>query len=539
MRRLALFLVALAATASWANEIEVDKRTLQPDDTLTITLTLEGDFAGIATPKLPVHNLAIDNEPSESSEFRWINGESSRRKVLTYVARPVAPGTAIIGPVTLHSGDGQVEKLAPIAIQVLPDTTSGSTDPAQVMRELIATNRDPIFLIAQADKTEVFEGEEVVVSWTLYNGATVQQYSLGSIPKLEHFWTEELNVRSDQPQTIALGQVVAQKLTIRRAALFPIRSGKLVIPPMSVHAQLMKRVSRGDPFGIFEGVMVDVHRRSSPIVINVKPIPPGPPVAAVGNVNVQCRAATQQNGGPVVFDVVVSGRANLRAMKPLSWKGNVNGTAQVVDRGLRVYPVAYDAWMTRTWRYLIFPAQAGEFTIPALSSTILTEDGERRELGCEERTLRVAIAESEGARTSPAAPLARARRRFIPWTAGIVAIIVLIALAAVPRMRSRWKLRNDVRSLLRDTPMETRTSVEAAMVANGFDPIAMLHEPSDRGDAWRAFRSLVDAADRERIDASGREIGHRVRDVVLAFRLKASSQVLESSSARGPEHSST
>jgi hypothetical protein len=524
MRRCALVvaLVFLAGGAR-ANEIDVDKRTLQLDDTITITVVLEGSFAGVDTVRIPLQNLVLEGEPSVSSEFRWINGESSRRKVLRYLARPLSPGNAVIGPLTLNSSDGQVERLAPIPIQVLPDATAGSTDPAQIMRELIATNRDPIFIVAEADKSEVYEGEETVVTWTLYNGATVQQYSLGNIPKLENFWAEELDTRSEQPQQVVLGGVTAQKLTIRRAALFPIRSGRLVVPSMAVNASLMKRVSTGDPFGIFEGVLVDVHRRSAPIAIVAKPIPAGAPVAAVGNINIQCRPVTQKKGGPVTFDVLLSGRANLRAMQPLSWKSTVDGSAQVIDRGVRVYPVAYDAWMTRTWRYVIFPAHAGTFVVPPLAATILTAEGERREVGCEARTLQVSVAETDESQPEAAAPQLRQRRRFFPLIGTIAAVVLLLA-AAIPRIRNRWRLRKSVQALLRDTPAETRVAVEAAMVANGLDPLALLHEPSDRGDAWRAFRSLVDAAEKDRIETTSREIGHRVRDVVVAFGLTVQSR---------------
>ena len=513
MRTFALLAALFIASAAFANELEVDKRTLQSDDTLTITVTLEGAFTGAEIPRLPVQNLVVDPQPSIG--FRWVVGES-RVKTLTYTARAVSPGNAVVGPLTLRSDDGQVETLAPITIQVLPDLSTTSNDPVQIMRDLIATNRDPIFIVAQADKSEVFEGEEVVVTWTLYNGASVQQYSLGNIPKLEDFWTEELDTRGEAPQTVALGEVVAQKLTIRRAALFPIRSGRLLVPSMAIHASLMKRMSSGDTFGLFEGVLVDVHRRSAPIAIAVKPVP-APPVAAVGNVNVQCRRVSQKDGGPVTFDVVLSGRANLRAMPPLAWKGPVDGTAQVIDQGIRVYPVSYDAWMTRTWRYVLFPNQAGQFVVPPLGATILTPEGERREIGCEERTLQVTVAENEESPASASRPQTRARRNYTPWA--VAALIAMLALVAIPRIRNRWELRQIVRSLLRATPAETRAAVEVELVGRGFDPLALLHEPSDRGDAWRAFRSLVDAADRDRIETSEREIGHRVRDVVLAFGL--------------------
>ncbi len=511
VKRVAVASFLLAASLS-ANELLVDKRTLPFDDTLTISLSLDGDFASIDPPRIPVQNLVIDGAPSVSSEFQWINGATSRKKVFRYLAHARAVGAASVGPLTLRDSNGVQLTLPIVAIDVIGDASVASNDPVRIMRELVATSRDPIFVMAQADKSSVFEGEEVVVTWTLYNGASVQQYSLGEIPKLDHFWTEELNVRSEEPQDVMLGGVPAQKLVIRRAALFPLRSGSLTIGPMALHASVMKRRSAGDPFGLFEGEMSDVHRRSSPITIVANATPAGPPVIAVTNVlNATCGAPSQRNGGPVVFDLGLSGRANLRSVRPPSWQRRVDGEVQIVDRGVKVFPVNYDAWMTRRWRYIIFPAHGGSLTVPALAATYLTPAGERREVRCEAKTIDVMAAERAA---PPPAQALRSERRWAP-IAGVIAAVLLL-LIAIPRMRRQMRLRGQVRSLVRETPSATRDAVEAALVARGIDPIALLREASDRGDAFRAFRSLIDAAEHDRISATPRDIAHRVRDLLVA-----------------------
>ena len=496
-----------------ANELSVDKRTLQLDDTLTITVSLDGSFAGLDSIRVPVQNLVIDGAPSVSSEFQWINGQTSHRKIFRYSAHPRGPGAALVGPLTLHGSGGEVETLAPVSVQVLPDTTAASNDPVKIMHELIATRREPIFLVAQADKSEVFEGEEVVVTWTLYNGATVQQYALGEIPKLEDFWSEELGGRGE-PQQVMLGGMVAEKMIVRRVALFPLRSGTLTVGPMTVHASIMKRVSAGDPFGLFEGVLVDVSRRSAPLRITARPIPPGAPVGGVGMINLQCHPPSQTNGGPVALDVTVSGRANLRAMQPPQWQSEVDGTTRVIERGVSVFPVNYDAWMTRKWRYLVFPSHSGSFLLPALTATILTPAGDRREIRCEAKTLQVSAA-SPTESHAPAA-VRRLRRPSIGPSMLIAAAVLAIALLSLPRARNRLRLRRQLLSLLRDTPAETRAAVDDALAARGFDPLILVREASDRGDAYRAFRSLIDAAERDRIAATPREISHRIRDVLIA-----------------------
>ncbi|MDP9359882.1 MAG: BatD family protein [Acidobacteriota bacterium] len=508
----------LLALPLFASDLQVDKRTLSIDDSLTITITLIGAFASVDNIQLPLQNLLVDGSPAVSSEFSWINGQASRRKVFRYRAHPRGPGAALIGPVTLRGGDGQVETLAPVSIQVLPDRTAGSNDPVRILHELLATGRDPIFVVADADKTSAFVGEQVIVTWTIYNATNVQQHGVGEIPKLADFWVEELDVRGETPQQIFIGGVAMQKLVIRRVALFPLRSGVLTIDPTSVEAQIMKRVDIGNPFGMFEGTVVDVHRRSAPLTIDARPIPPGQPVAAVGDLSLQCLTPVQKNGGPVSIDVLLSGPANLRAAPPPAFANTLDGSVQIAEGGVSVHRHE-DAVMTRRWRFLIFPASSGMFVVPPLATTILTPAGVRRELRCEQRAL---LVETAGASANPPPASAQPRdarleaaRRSLPF-AGIAALILIVLAIAWPRIQRARRIRRHTRALVRETPAETRIAVDEWLVARGVDLSALVREPSDRGDAYRALRSLLNAAERDRLVAEPAEIRARVRELVAA-----------------------
>lgn len=502
---------------SFANEIAVDKRTMQLDDTITITILLENEFANIDSIRLPLRNLTLNGPPSVSSEFQWINGQSSRRKMFRYTAHASKAGEAVIGPLTLHGTGGQVETLAPITIQVYPDAASGSNDPLKILRELMATNRDAIFLVADADKSSVFAGEEVVITWTLYNATTVQQYAVGEIPKLEDFWAEEMDVRGEQPQQIMLGGMVVQKLPVRRVALFPLRSGSLTVPPMGLNASIMKRVNTGGPFGLFEGMEVDVHRRSAPIAIRARPIPEGGPVAAVGDyLTMMCGTPVQRGGGPVAIDVTLSGRANLRAAPPPAFEKPVDGSVQTISGRLNVNRVRYDAWMNRRWQYLIFPAHSGRFAVPAISTTVLTSAGSRQQLRCEGTTLTVRAANQE----DPPPRLASVRRpvtlrALAIWAGAVVIVCSALAFVVARTQRSR-RIHAEVRRLVRPSVPETRIAVDDYLVSRGAEPGVLIREASDRGDAYRALRSLLDALERDRVVAGENEIAARVRDLVTA-----------------------
>lgn len=500
-------LFALCAISIRANELIVDHRRLPAGGLLTITITLEGEFATVNDVNVPLSNLDIVGDPSVSSEFAWINGQVSRRKIFRYRARPLAPGPARVGPLVLNASDGQRDTLPAIAIEILPDTVSGSNDPETVLRELIAAGRDPLFVITEVDKQSAYAGEPVTVTWWLYNAAVVQQWQVVTVPKLPEFWSEE-QTRNESPERVYLGDVMVQRVPVRRVVLFPLQSGPAQIGGLTVHAAIMQRSRRG-PFAMFEADLTEATFTSAAIALDVKPIPPGPPVDAVGDLTLDCTSPVQKNAGPVVVRVTLSGVGNLRASTPPRFERPVAGTVQIEGGEVTVVRDEGAFAMSRQWRYLILPAQTGSLEVPSLTMRIFDpRTGQRRELSCGAAAFINAVnTQTAEASVPPAAVAARSERW--PFVAGALTLLLTVLLA-VPRLRRELSLRGEVREIVRDaTPAEIRARVEARV------PVT-LRESSERGDAWRALHSLLDAAERDRdiaVDAD-REIARRVRDVL-------------------------
>jgi len=516
-RRLAIAaLVVFAATIAAANELSVDKRTLTVDDTITITVSLDDAFAGADVSSIPLRNLKIDGQPSVASSFQWINGQSSRQKIIRFTAHPLAAGEAIAGPLVVRGSGGQVETLPAVAMQVVADQTTQLTDPAAILRELIATGRDPVFVVAEADRTSVFAGEEVVVTWVLYAAVNVQQSAMVDQPRLDDFWSEELRVSEGDTQSTRIAGMVVEKAAIRRVALFPLRSGTLAVPPMTVAAAIMRRTRVPNMFGEYEGTLTQVRRRSNGVTFEVRPIPAGPPVAVVGDVDMRCSTPTQTNGGPVVIEVSMKGRANLRSIEPPRFAQPLDGTLQIGDARLGVDATHEDATMIRTWRYLLFPSRSGFMTIPPLTLMSLTPAGERRELRCPERLIEVtrATAEPPAPKSPPKSFTGAVRRAWIP--AAVAALLVVALAIALPRIRNEQAVRQQVGNILHTADADIVASSEMWLRERGIEPAALLQESSDRGDAYRALRSLLEGMRHERIAATDDDVRQRVRDLVIA-----------------------
>lgn len=498
--------VVLCAFAARANELIVDHRRLTTNDLLTITLSLDGEFASADEVSIPLTNLAVVGEPSVSSEFAWFNGNVTRRKVFRYHARPLASGPARVGPLTLNTSDGQRDTLPAIAIEVQPDRASGSNDAEVVLRELLASGRDPLFIITEVQKPSPYVGEPVAVTWWLYNAAVVQQWQIVTMPKLADFWSEELT-RNETPERVYVGDVMVQRVPIRRIVLFPLHAGSLRIDGLTVEAAVLRR-TRGGPFAMFEGDLSEATFTSAPVDLNVRPIPPGPPVDAIGDVTLECAPPVQKNGGPVVLRVTLSGVGNLRAATPPRFDAAIAGNIQIEGGEVTIVRDEGAFAESRQWRYLISPAQSGMLEVPPLSMRIFDPaTSQRRDLRCGTAFVNALTAPAIEAPLPPVTAAARP----LPWPWIAAALTLLLAvLLAIPRLQRELQLRRQVREMVRDaTPAEIRARIEARVQID-------LRELTERGDAWRALRSLLDAAERDRDIAmdSEKEIARRVRDVL-------------------------
>ena len=513
VKRIALtFVIALRA---FANDLSVDPRTLQMNDLTTITVSLEGTFANAETINVPLDNLAFVGEPWVSTEFAWINNDVVRRKIFRFRARPLLPGPGRVGPLELRSSDGQRDTLAAIAVQVMPDRISASNDPEAVLRDLVATGRPPLFLVAESDKKEVWTGEQVLVTWYLYNGATVDNWQIVNVPKLPDFWSEEIDTRSSEAERVWVGERAMSRIRLRRVALYPLRSGTLQVGGMSVEAGVLERL-RG-PYSIFEGNLVETTFTSAPLALNVRPLPAGPPVSAIGEFTLTCDEPKQRNGGPVIVDVTLAGSGNVRGATPPRFAGRVDGNVQ-----MEAGPVSVSRGedgsvsMIRKWRAMLFPAQAGTLESPAMTMTVFSPSaGARKTLQCEAQTFGNAAVSAAGREASRlpgggTPPDQPARTPAFRWAIAI-ALIMLVGVITVPRVKKEIAIRRQVREIVRSG--EIRARVDARL---GVDAASLLNERSDRGDAYRALRSLLDTIDRDRdigVDRK-RELTRRVREVL-------------------------
>ena len=521
--RLLFFIIGLllSTRAYAASDLKVSSPSIHLDETISIIVTLEGDYGDVNGVNIPLANLAIEGSPSVSSQFQWFNGVSSSRKVFRYTAHALAVGRATVGPLQLIDANGHRETLPQIVIEVLPEIAGGNNDPREQLREYASSGRERVAFAAEVSNPSPYVGQQVVVTWCLYTMESVISAHMNFAPRLSDFWTEELPVMESEQSDITVDGQPAKKVVIRRVALFPLRSGPLEIGAAGIDADVLQPVE--DSFGgisMNNSREVDVRRRSAPLHLNVQTVPNG--ISQVGHYEMSCTPPVASANGPISFDVTLRGDGNMRAATPPRLSAAIAGSvdAQALGAGVELSKNIMAVGFTRKWRVLVYPNRSGRLHVPPVAFDTFNPDaGVPMTLTCGGGDVAVQVVR----KAAPAEPAAGGKRRIAPWKIAAAAAVVLAVAALVPfalLMRRRRRVRRALvaaAETILTTPFdarEVRRRLYDFVERHGARHEQLVHEASERGERFRAVMSLIDLR-RTTSDADAAEIDAELRERVI------------------------
>lgn len=321
--------------------------------------------------------------PSSSRSVQIINGAVSSVSSRTWTLRPKRVGQLVIPPIAVRVDDA-TRYTKPVGLNVVRASAAASGGSQG--------QSGSIFLVAEVDQTQVYRGEQLTVTWTLYTQLNISGWEIVSLPSMPGFWAEDLFA----PNKLQLRERVRDgtryySAVVRRMALFPTRSGDLEIDPMvlKIGVQVQRR-NRRDPFfkdfSFLNPGRVENREVPSPTVsIQVKPIParnrPDGYAGLVGRYSL----TGGLDYGEVVEDeavtlsLTISGEGNFKALAP-----------PIIDfpQGLEVFDprVINESSLgdiiggTRTLEYVIIPRGAETFVIPRARLPYFNPDKGRYEV---------------------------------------------------------------------------------------------------------------------------------------------------------------
>jgi len=348
------------ATAQGNVLVSVDRDTVVQGEVFRITVQATGDRLG--EPELPeVSGLQISPHPVyRSIQTNIVNGRTSTSKVRGYNAVAQQPGTIAIPPIGVRVGD-DIALSQPVTITVIAERHGASGRGGAPGDERIALE-DALQLTADVDKNEVYQGERLRVTYTLWavaNSRVKQNESefpatMGfyAIPREPQRIDDGVDTTRDGLQYTAVHW---------EQVLYPTKTGEvdigpwvwsgIFVPPYSMRAR-------------------NVSIATDPVTIVVKPLPRPPKGfgGAVGSFDISVRkpAASPIRGVPFDLVVTIEGHGNPDAIQaPPLPEVDWAYVAEPQREPGRDPRTAYDA-VERSYVYTITPMEDGPQKMPGI-----------------------------------------------------------------------------------------------------------------------------------------------------------------------------
>ena len=407
MMRNYLFTTLVVCLFNWtgyicAQEVEFTasaKPVVAVGENFTLVYSVNGQAMSFKGPNLSNFTLLSGPLTSQSSSIRSINGRTSVSVSYTfsYILQAYKEGSFDVPPASV-TVDNKSYQSNGLTIKVVKNTGGGQqqgqmqgTFPqgkVNPQRQGSAeSSSNDVMVKVFSTNTNPYQGEGIVVTYKLYFKVNIGNVNITKFSSFPGFWSQNLINENDkqQPYKQMIDGEQYVVVDIRKIALFPLKSGKLVIDPLELNcvAEIKKQTKTrtGDPFfddffndSFFNNsVTVEKSIKSNPLVINVKPLPsedkPSEFNGAVGSFTFRSEIdkTKLKTNEPINLKFVVAGQGNI----------------QLIDKMNVIFPPdfeTYDPKITsdiktglggisgsQTFEYLMIPRKPGRFTIKPVS----------------------------------------------------------------------------------------------------------------------------------------------------------------------------
>ncbi len=311
---LTLVLYSIAATAQVQFDAKVSKKTLGINERLRIDFEMNQDGDNFRPPSFD--NFKVVGGPNQSISNSWINGKRSFSKTYSYFLAPQSRGRVTIGQATIEI-DGDTYKTLPIEVEV-----TAAVDVPKDGNNADYVASENVHLVAEVSNANPYLNEAITVTYKLYVSHDVSitsQWREIDTPKYADFWSQ--NIDNQNNFKVSEGKYNGEDyryVVLRTTVLYPQKTGKLDIEPLTLDIPIDVQGNRRDIFG--RRLMERVNRTISAgnRTIDVKPLPlEGKPDGfngAVGDFSFDVATnKTKLNANESLqLDVKITGNGNLK-----------------------------------------------------------------------------------------------------------------------------------------------------------------------------------------------------------------------------------
>ncbi|HSD07825.1 BatD family protein [Flavobacterium sp.] len=312
-RYLILFLLCFQGLLAQVQfEARVSKTTLGLNERLRIDFVMNIDGDNFVQPNF--EGFRIIAGPSQQVSQSWINGKTSFEKSYSYFLLPTQKGTLTIRQAVIEY-NGQIYKTQPIKINV----TAATEQPREANDSQISAD-DNLYLVADITNTNPYINQPITVVYKLYFSYNIgiSKWEELSKPKYNDFWSQNIDIKELVAEEGMFKGEKYRYVVLKKVILYPQKSGKLTIEPLSMDINVQLPTNRRDMFG--RVIVTDGNKRVSAgaKTINVKALPEaGKPIdftGAVGKFDFKAipSKTTLKNGESLDLVLSVTGTGNLK-----------------------------------------------------------------------------------------------------------------------------------------------------------------------------------------------------------------------------------
>lgn len=350
-------------------EMRLSKDKLGINERLRVDFAMNKDGDNFNPPDFTGFRVLMG--PSQSISSSWVNGVRSYSKTYSYTLAPRSQGRLTIKQATIVI-DGKIYKSTPKEIEVTPAVDKPSDE---MTADDVAD--ESLHLVAEVSKTDPYLNEALSVVYKMYisPAISISSYQPLDNPKYNNFWSQDIPVSRPDVKNGTYKGKPYRYVILKRVVLYPQKSGKLEIEPLSLEVSVDVPTNQRDFFGgrIYSQATKTVSAGNR--TIDVKPLPEkGKPVNFSGAV------------GKFDFSVTTS-KTDLNASESLQAKVQVSGKGNlklfqlpepILPGSLEVYEPEFEESVRTTLsgsqgtvsnNYTIVPSFRGKYPIPSISFT--------------------------------------------------------------------------------------------------------------------------------------------------------------------------
>ncbi len=357
----------------------VSRNQVAVGEQFQVSYSLNGNGGNFRSPE--IKDFAILSGPNQSSSMSFVNGNMSQSISYSYILAGQKEGKFTIGPASIVVNGKNINSKS-IVIEVVKNPATQQAQGGQNRgQEQGATDNNDLFIRASTDKSKVYVGEQLLVTFKIYTKVSIVQNALTKAPVFNGFWSEDI-ISPNQQATLrpeVLDGVQYQVAEIKKTILMPQRAGTLEISEMVM--DFVKRIqqkNRSNSFfdQFFGGGYQDVRAtvKSRALKIEVLPLPSiGKPIdfnGAVGDFGMESRLSNTQkklkSNDATNLYITISGKGNLKLIDP--FKLNLPPEIEAYDAKIndKINTSTAGISGSRTFDYLLIPRHSGSYKIPSI-----------------------------------------------------------------------------------------------------------------------------------------------------------------------------